>query len=178
MSSKLLLAGLSFVTAASGVSGGWLLVSRSDTPAATAAAAAGGRTGGTGTGTVGPAAKTPGEKDKDDKGVFTISGSIGGLVPGVTQPMSLTLTNPNSWDIRVLTVDTAVGSPGVARCPSSALSVSPYVHAGGGVIVPRKGSTTLSVAVLLEDSTSVDLNGCPGASFPLAFSGTAEKANQ
>jgi hypothetical protein len=171
------LAGLSLATAATGVTGGWLLVSR-DTPAPAPAATTAGSTGGSGTGTVGSTAKAPGEKDKDDKGVFTISGSVNQLVPGVTQPMTLTITNPNSWDIRVLTIDTAVGSPGVAHCPSSVLTVSPYTHVGGGVIAPRKGSTTMSVAVQLVDSSTINTNGCAGATFPLRFSGTAEKANQ
>ena len=152
--------------------GGWVLVNRDEPTRASAA----GNSGGTGSGRVVPADK---EKDKDDKGIFAIAGSVGELVPGVTQLMTISINNPNSWPIQVRTIDTVVGSPQVANCPANLLSVAPYRYTSGpGVTAPGKGTTTMTVPVLLADSTTTDQNGCPGATFPLTFKGTAEKVQK
>jgi hypothetical protein len=118
------------------------------------------------------------DKSKDDKGVFSISGSVSQLVPGVTAQMAITIGNPNGWPIHVLTIDTAVGSPNTANCPAASLNVAGYSYTSGpGITAPGKGTTTMTLPVRLVDSTTMNQNGCPRATFPLTFSGTAEKAN-
>jgi hypothetical protein len=146
---------------------------------------ASGTSNGTGTVTSSPAAGDKPATDKaakdpkpaNDKGVFTIAGTVAQLVPGVPKPMVVTVTNPNSWDIQVLTISATAGSTGKANCPASALSVAPYSYSSGpGVLAPGKGSTTLTLSVLLADSAVTNTTDCPGTSFPLTFDGTAEKA--
>jgi hypothetical protein len=144
--------------------------------------AAAGSSNGTGTVTQSPtaspaaaAAKDP--KDPKDKDTFAISGTVDGLVPGVPKPMTVRIDNPNSWSIQVLTIDATAGSTGRANCPASTLSVTPYAYASGpGVFAPGKGFTTIILTVTLADSLTLSQADCPGAKFPLAFTGTAEKA--
>jgi hypothetical protein len=136
---------------------------------------------GTVTGTPsGPAASpAPAAKDKpakDDKGVFGISGSVAGLVPGVAKPMTVTVSNPNGYSIQVMSISATVDPTGDTQCPAGALSVAPYAYSSGpGVVAPGKDSTTLTLSVLLADSLTADTSGCPRTPFVLSFTGTAEK---
>lgn len=132
-----------------------------------------------GTGTVNTT-KTPDaakEKEKDDKGVFTISGSVTQLVPGGSKPLTVTISNPNGYAIDVMTIAATVAAPNPG-CPASALSVAPYTYTGGTkVTAPGKGSTTMTLTAQYVDSTSVNTSACNGATFPLTFTGTADKAS-
>lgn len=139
-----------------------------------------------GTGTVGSAAAPSAPsttakakpESKDDKGVFGISGSVTELVPGTTRPLVVTITNPNGYAIDVLSVTTTVGSPG-GGCPAGSLVVPPYAYSSGpAVSAPGKGSTTLTLSAQYVDSLTADQSGCRGATFPLTFTGTAEKATK
>jgi hypothetical protein len=111
---------------------------------------------------------------------FTISGGVSGLEPGLTLPVKLTLTNPNSTRIYVtrLTISMSADSTpsGCSRdtnfriIQSNASSASP-------IAVPAKGKVTLTGAPrapqieFLNLSTSQDV--CKGKSFALTFSGSA-----
>jgi hypothetical protein len=156
------------VTASSsGVNGTGTVTGSSSTPSGTSAASGS-------SGASGKAA--PDKPAKDDKGVFAISGSVAGLVPGVAKPMVVTVTNPNGYSIQVMSISATAGSTGDAQCPAAALSVAPYEYSSGpGVVAPSKSTTTLTLSVLLADSLTVDTSGCPGTTFPLSFTGTAEK---
>lgn len=132
-----------------------------------------------GTGTVGTKPGAPAkEKDKEDKGVFTISGSATQLTPGTSKPITITITNPNGYAIDVTSISTAVGAPN-AGCPASALSVAPFVWTSGpAVTAPGKGSTTMTLTAHYVDSVTVNTSACNGVTFPLTFTGTAEKATK
>ena len=111
---------------------------------------------------------------------FTISGEVGGLEPGLTLPVRLTLTNPNSTKIYVtrLTISMSADSTpaGCSRdvnfivTQSDATSTNP-------ISVPAKGNVTLTSAprapqiAFLNLSTPQDI--CKGKSFALTFSGSA-----
>jgi hypothetical protein len=123
-----------------------------------------------------PGAAAKDKPPKDDKGVFAISGSVAGLVPGVAKPMTVTVDNPNGYSIQVMSISATAGPTGNAKCPAGALSVAPYAYSSGpGVIAPGKGTTTLTLSVVLADSLTADTSGCPGTTIPLSFTGTAEK---
>lgn len=137
----------------------------------------------TGTGTVAaspsPGGSGQGQGNKPPgtgpSGVFSISGQVGGLVPGAPKTLALTVDNPNPWPIQVLTLQTGVGTANHSPCPASTLVVGDYAyHNGDPVIrVAARGTTQVSVPVTLADSLTVDQSGCPSATFPLTFTGTA-----
>lgn len=156
-----------------------VLVVRSAGPASPAATT--GQSQGTGTVTQPPAetgskAKPPAN---DDKHVFGIAGSVTGLVPGTTTPLVVTITNPNGYAIDLESVTTSVGSPG-GGCPTGSLVVAPYTRSPSGpaVTAPGKGTTTLTLQAHYVDSLTADQSGCRGATFPLTFTGTAEKSSK
>lgn len=104
------------------------------------------------------------------KGVFYISGQVGGLVPGKASSLPITVTNPNPYPIHVLTVDTGVVTP--PTCPAGSLRVGRF-SADTTVTAPARGTVEVSVPVELTDSTTQDQSGCAGVAFPLTFTGTA-----
>jgi len=105
-------------------------------------------------------------------GYFSISGHVAGLVPGAATTLPLRITNPNPWPIRVLSVDVSVGTPSSGSCPASTLRVAPF---RGATLTPAGGTVSIEVPVELVDSAVLDQSGCPRATFPLSFSGTAER---
>jgi len=131
----------------------------------------------TGTGTVN-SAKAPGAspKPKEDKGVFTIAGSVTALTPGSSKPLTVTITNPNGYAIDVTSITTSVGAPNPS-CPGVTLTVAPYTWTSGpAVTAPGKGSTTMNLTATYVDSLTTDTSACKAVTFPLSFTGTAEKA--
>jgi hypothetical protein len=134
-----------------------------------------------GTGTV-AASPSPGGNGQGNKppgtgpsGVFSISGQVSGLVPGAPKTLALTVNNPNPWPIQVLTLQTGVGTANHSPCPASTLVVGDYTYHDGDPIVrvAAKGTAQVSVPITLADSLTVDQSGCPSATFPLTFTGTA-----
>jgi hypothetical protein len=112
---------------------------------------------------------------------FTISGNVDGLEPGLTLPVRLTLTNPNSTRIYVtrLTISMSAGSTpsGCSRdgnfeiIQSDASSSSP-------ISVPAKGKVTLTSAPSAPQISFLNLplvnqDVCKGKSFVLTFTGSA-----
>ena len=130
-------------------------------------------TGGTGSGSGSGNGSTGGAD-------FTISGGVNGLEPGLTLPVTLTLTNPNSTKIYVthLTVNMAADSTpsGCYRdtnfriTQSSATSDDP-------IVVPAKGTVTLTSAPYAPQITFLNLptnqNVCKNTSLALTYSGSA-----
>ncbi|HEY5473190.1 MAG TPA: hypothetical protein VIK32_08365 [Candidatus Limnocylindrales bacterium] len=140
-------------------------VVKSATPAAT--------TGGSGSGTGSGNGSTGGAD-------FTISGGVGGLEPGLTLPVALTLTNPNNTKIYVtrLTVSMSADSTpaGCSRDANFVITQSSATDSNS-IAVPARGKVTLTSAPLAPQisfrnlSTSQDV--CKNKSFALTFSGIA-----
>ena len=130
-----------------------------------------------GTGTVIGATPTPGVTPTAAAGVFFISGSVDGLVPGAQRTLALTVTNPNAFPIRVLTVDTGVAVPASASCPAGSVEVGDYELADGGteLTAPANGTVRVDVSVSMVDSLTENQTGCRGVPFALTFEGTAEQ---
>jgi hypothetical protein len=136
----------------------------------------------TGTGTVGAkpsASPAPGEAN-GPKGEFFIAGTVAGLVPGSSGSVALTITNPNPWPIQVLTLNTGVGTPNGSPCRPTDLVVSDYTYSAGSPVVKAQARSTvqMSLPVTLVDSLTADQSGCRASTFPLTFTGTAEKVNK
>jgi hypothetical protein len=118
----------------------------------------------------------------EPSGPFTITGGIpSALSPGASQPLSLTISNPFDFALRVtsLTVTARPGST-QAGCdgPANLLitqsntaggSISIVVPARGSVTLPAQGATTPTVT-MLDLPTNQD--ACKGAIFSADFSGT------
>jgi hypothetical protein len=113
---------------------------------------------------------------------FTVAGDApGALFPGVSQPLALTVTNPNSVPISVtsLTVTIQAGStkPGcdgstnlqVTQSSASA-SNALVVPAGGHVTLP---SGTVSAPQVLMKDLPTNQDACRGAAFSFSYGGSA-----
>ena len=136
---------------------------------ATPAASTGGSGSGSGTGS-----GSTGGAD------FTISGGVKGLEPGLTLPVTLTLTNPNSTKIYVthLTISMAADST-----PSGCYRDTNFTITQSGatstdpIAVPAKGTVTLTSAPYAPQITFLNLptnqNVCKNASLALSYSGSA-----
>lgn len=100
---------------------------------------------------------------------FVVSGQVENLRPGGTQPMVLTVRNPNSVGIRVTSLTVSAVSASTT-CQASYLTLPQWT---GSLVVPKKGSSTLTVQVSLKPAAP---NACQGARWPLSYGGTAVKA--
>ncbi|HEV2891895.1 MAG TPA: hypothetical protein VGX28_16095 [Frankiaceae bacterium] len=179
-SAKQRLAGL-LLLAGTGVVGtlAYALIAGGDSPATPA-----GQTPPSGTGTVIGATPTPGAPSQAPPappvaGVFFISGSVEGLVPGTATTMPLTVANPNPWPIQVLTVDTGVAVPASVTCAAGTVDVGDYSYDEGDAVLtaPANGTVRVDVPVRMVDSLTVDQTACKGTTFALTFDGTARQVS-
>jgi len=104
-------------------------------------------------------------------GAFTIAGTVGGLYPGFTGPLVLTVANPQAFTIVVSSITTSV-TDATATCLASNLSVGAF---SGQLSVPAFGSAQTSVPAGLAPSAP---DACIGATFPLSYSGLASRAKK
>jgi hypothetical protein len=119
---------------------------------------------------------------------FTIGGSLSGLFyPGLSQPLNLSLTNPNSFDLSItnLTVSVQVVSAPNANAthPCSAADYTVQQFSAYPIRLLTSRTRTLSELgytsaqwpqVTMLDTTS-NQDGCKGASLKLTYTGTARK---
>jgi hypothetical protein len=95
---------------------------------------------------------------------FRIAGSVGGLYPGFTKALVLTVTNPQFFRI-VVTSITTTAKGASSTCLASNLSVKAF---SGQLSVPARGSAKVSVPASLAQGAP---DACIGATFPLSFHG-------
>jgi hypothetical protein len=113
---------------------------------------------------------------------FTVTGDASGsLAPGVTQPLAITLSNPNGVAIEVtsLTVAVAPGSTN-AGCDgpanlqltqSNVSSANPLaIAANGHVALP---AAAISAPEVLMRNLSINQDACKNAAFTFTYSGSA-----
>jgi hypothetical protein len=112
---------------------------------------------------------------------FTIKGSVTGLVPGVTTPVPLTISNPNNTPIFVsqltLSVSTNANS---GTCLAASYTVTAWTapSSASELSVPAN-ATNFAVPVAdqpkikLNNSTTANQDNCKGKSFTLTYSGSA-----
>ncbi|WP_305787635.1 hypothetical protein [Symbioplanes lichenis] len=121
-------------------------------------------TAGGGTGTAAASAPSP---------ITLTPGTPAGLLyPGGTADLAVTITNPNTYAVRVpqLARDPLQGTGGYAvdaghsACGVGALSYTTQTNGGSGWTVPASGSLTLALTGALSLAGSA-ANACQGATF-------------
>jgi len=110
-----------------------------------------------------------GQGQGSDHKDFIVTGQVTSLDPGVNRSLVLTVRNPNNFAIRVTSV-TVAASAASSSCPAGALTLPSWT---GSLLVPKDGTTTLTLQLLLK-ATAPD--ACQGATWPLTYGGTAVKA--
>jgi hypothetical protein len=111
---------------------------------------------------------SPAAPQTQTTGSFRIAGSVGGLYPGLSRPLVLTVSNPQAFTIVVTSITTTV-TDASAACLASNLSVSAF---SGQLSVPGFGTAQTSVLASMAQNAP---DACIGATFPLAYSGLAGK---
>jgi hypothetical protein len=101
---------------------------------------------------------------------FTISGSVGGLVPGIPTPLRVTVANPDSQAIRLNSVTVTAGSASSA-CPASLLTISSFTGTPETIVAGRSQAL---LALTVKLSTQAP-DACKKVSFPLTYAGKAEQ---
>ncbi len=149
---------------------GWAVIAVLVAGSAVATAAAGGNgngNNGNGNGNGGPG--NPGHQ------VIVTGTSPTGLSPGVTKPVTVTVTNANGDAVRVTSVAITVGDASAA-CPAAGnITTTSYDSSTPGAIVytaPKNGGSVqipLSIT-MLDPHHSQDV--CKASSFPLKFTAT------
>jgi hypothetical protein len=112
---------------------------------------------------------------------FRIAGDVGGLAPGVTTAIALTLTNPNSVRIQVTRVTVAVSADSSpSGCPSAenlVLHQATGIKPSAPVTLAAHGSVTLKTFPRAPRIEFRDLrtsqDRCAGRSFRLTYTGSA-----
>jgi len=112
---------------------------------------------------------SPADNQAITAGSFKIAGNVTGLYPGLSEPLELTVTNPQGFAIVVTWIATKVQNAS-ASCTASYLKVSAF---SGQLSVPAFGSSTTAVLAKLASGAP---NPCIGAAFPLVYSGHGKKA--
>jgi hypothetical protein len=124
-------------------------------------------------------------KADEPKGSFTIAGGASGLYPGGRLPLGLTVTNPQSFGIRVDTVTVKVSDPAgggrTPKCTGAAIEIglpgADPVPAGQPIPVSVDLGKKATASAQLEVRMIADApDACQGASFGLTYSGTAVKS--
>lgn len=101
--------------------------------------------------------------------LFTMTGAVEHLLPGKTTTVPVTITNRQSYEIRVTGVRAAVDAPSAA-CPATAIAVGPFT---GSVLVPAGGTGTVALPVTMAPDAPM---ACENVTFPLTYTGDAEPA--
>jgi hypothetical protein len=118
---------------------------------------------------------------------FSISGDLSSdLVPGLTVPLDLSLTNPGPDEITVTGLDVSVGSLDAPRadatypCTLDDFSAEPFSGAYGFTVPPATTVTLSELGFADAELPQVQMpdrpvnqNGCKGASLQFDFAGTA-----
>jgi hypothetical protein len=113
---------------------------------------------------------------------FTISGNVSGsLAPGVSKPLPLTISNPNSVPIYVTSLAVAV-QPGSTKAgcdgPTNLQLTQSGLSGTNALTVPANGQVTLpsgavSAPQVLMRNLATNQDACKGATFSFSYSGGA-----
>ena len=136
---------------------------------------------GEGSGSGGPVSGSGESSTAGNSAPFEISGDVTGLVPGISQPIVLTLSNPNAAAIFVTSVAVEIAEDSTpSGCPSElniALDQPSGISTASPVEVPGHGSVVLGTYPLAPRIGFIDRpwnqDVCKGKSFALSYSGSA-----
>ena len=114
----------------------------------------------------GAAHTVPDASDHEPGRSFSITGGVGGLFPGKTSALVLTVSNPDRVTIKVTSITTTVSNASL-HCGGGNVEVTPF--SGHLVVPPRKaGKATLLVTLV---HTAPDT--CQGTQFQFTYRGLA-----
>jgi hypothetical protein len=118
---------------------------------------------------------------------FTVTAGAGPLVPGVTQPLNLAITNPSHLALTVTSLSAqpqSVSAPNATSALPCTLTDFSVRQFSGPVSLPIPASTTRTLSSLGVPSTlwpavtlldrPVDQDGCRGAALNLLYTGTGK----
>jgi hypothetical protein len=122
-----------------------------------------------------------------DPHAFTITSStVAGIAPGRPLSFLVTVTNPSSQAMHLLTLSTMVtlladppAPRGASPCDVSKLTVAPYNSAARGAaqyVLAARATSTVPLTITLAD-TQTNQDGCKSRKFTLTYSGTAEQVH-
>jgi hypothetical protein len=100
---------------------------------------------------------------------FSITGSVGGLFPGKTFALTLTVANPHTVAITVTSITTTVGAASL-HCGANRITVTAFA----GHLVVHAGKKAKAVVHVTLAHTAP--NTCQGAHFPFHYRGLATAA--
>jgi hypothetical protein len=113
---------------------------------------------------------------------FSIDGKVSGaLAPGVSQPLALTITNPNTKPIIVTSLQVTV-APGSTKAgcdgPTNLQVTQSNATSSNTITVPAKGKATVpsgsvSAPQVLMKNLATNQDACKGATFTFNYSGNA-----
>jgi hypothetical protein len=113
---------------------------------------------------------------------FSIEGKVSGaLAPGVSQPLALTITNPNTKPIIVTSLQVTV-APGSTKAgcdgPTNLQVTQSNATSSHTITVPAKGKATVpsgsvSAPQVLMKNLATNQDACKGATFTFNYSGNA-----
>ncbi len=108
----------------------------------------------------------PGAGSEATTAAFSIGGHVTGLFPGATLPLTLTVTNHQTFAITVTALSTAVSNAS-KLCKGTNVTVTSF--SGSLVIQAGKHAKTVVQVTMLPAAP----NACQSASFPFQYTGTA-----
>lgn len=89
-------------------------------------------------------------------------GSVNPILPSQRRTMPVTFTNPNSFDISVTSYVVSVTTPSGRGCAASHLLVPAGTQRpAGGIAVPKKGSSGITIPVTLSNTVTDSCKGVP-----------------
>jgi hypothetical protein len=95
---------------------------------------------------------------------------MGGMYPGSSDPVAVTFLNPQSFDIKVTTLQ-IIAVAGSSACPTTYLNFPTSVALAPAVVLTRKGGTgSTTVPVGLKPSA---VDACQNVSFDVTVTATA-----
>ncbi len=116
--------------------------------------------------TTAPRAAEPARDAVSPPHAFSISGRVGGLVPGRAAALVLTVSNAERVTINVTSIVTTVGDAS-NRCRGTNVSVAPF---DGHLSIPGGATGRATVQVTLAHSAP---DACQGAKFRFVYRGLA-----
>lgn len=112
---------------------------------------------------------------------FTITGNVGGLAPGVSQPIDLMLANTNKGVISVTNLTVQLTSTNTATCSPANFSVEQYtglypitVSGDGSISLSAWGISPAQWPAITMLNTASNQDSCKGVSLSLSYSGSAQ----
>lgn len=123
--------------------------------------------------------KVPTASDLSAKKTLTLKAKVlqGPLIPGVTRPLKVTMSNPLNQRLKVTAVTVKPGKPPVSACKKSWVKTTSFKASKKKkpIIVKPRGKAKLKLSVQLKNLGSVNQDACKNIRIPLKLNATARQ---